>query len=336
VAVGRRRLGLDLGRRAVELAGTILAVVALALLRSSRRRVGLVLMYHRVSDPRGKPEYQLVPTLAPAIFERQLGHLRRWYRVVPASEIRMAVNGRRRWERFPVALTFDDDLPTHHQVAMPLLGEVGLSGTFFLNGWTPHRPRTFWWELLQEAWDRHRLHGVSSPPEVSSLRSVQGVQLDIHGTARLIERLPPACRRELTDVLTVHLASRESPRLAAGDMRAIAEAGHEIGFHTARHDRLVDLADGDLRDALLSGRAELERLVGQRIDLLAYPHGVADNRVANAAQASGYAVAFTNRSEAVTPSTNPWLVGRVDPPISSSSRLALRLIRTLTRRGTVA
>ena len=87
-------------------------------------------------------------------FERQLRHLRRRYRVVPASCLAEAAAARTRGRRVPVAITFDDDLPSHLSHAAPALRRARLSATFFLSGAGLNGPFSFWWQLLQRAWDR--------------------------------------------------------------------------------------------------------------------------------------------------------------------------------------
>lgn len=75
-------------------------------------------------------------------------------------------------------------------------------------------------------------------------------------------------------------------------VEALVEAGWEIGSHTLTHPRLPSLSDEALRQELLDAR----RLVADRLghcDLLAYPFGDWDRRVAAAAEAAGYSFAFS-------------------------------------------
>ena len=70
-----------------------------------------------------------------------------------AADILGAIRSRRRGERFPVAITFDDDLPEHVHEALPALRAAGVKATFFLNGASLDAPHAFWWEDLQRAVD---------------------------------------------------------------------------------------------------------------------------------------------------------------------------------------
>lgn len=72
----------------------------------------------------------------------------------------------------------------------------------------------------------------------------------------------------------------------------LVEAGWEIGSHGLSHARLTGLGEEELRQELLDSRRLIAERLG-RCDLLAYPFGAWDDRVAAAAADAGYAFAFT-------------------------------------------
>lgn len=72
----------------------------------------------------------------------------------------------------------------------------------------------------------------------------------------------------------------------------LVDRGWEVGSHTVTHPLLTQLTGERLRSELDDSRAEIERRLGACTSL-AYPYGLADERVADAARASGYAVACT-------------------------------------------
>ena len=78
-------------------------------------------------------------------------HIGRNYRVVRARELHDAITSRRRGEPFPLAITFDDDLSSHRNLAMPVLQQLGLTATFFLCGASLDGRSAFWWERLSRA-----------------------------------------------------------------------------------------------------------------------------------------------------------------------------------------
>lgn len=297
--------------------------------RFSSSRAGVVLVYHRVGGAvSGDEDVEILPAVAQAVFERQLRDLRRRYHVVPAAEILQAARTRKRGQRFPVAITFDDDVAEHVSAALPALQDVGLTATFFLTGASLDERHTFWWEDLQRAIDG-RLVTPDQVPHVdisAALERSPRATLELAGD---IVRLAPEERREVALALraAVGLALQESG-LRTRDVRVLAEAGCTVGFHTFRHEVLPALPDAQLEGALREGREALEVAAGRPVDLIAYPHGKADDRVAAAAQSAGFASGFTTARGPVNADTDALRIPRTVADLSASS-LALRLARAL-------
>ena len=109
-------------------------------------------------------------------------------------------------------------------------------------------------------------------------------------------------------------------------MRSLVAAGNAIGFHTLDHDVLPSLPDSELSRVLRPGEELLSAVPGRQLDLVAYPHGKADGRVAAAARKAGFARGFTTARGVVTPETDPLLIPRTVADLSPSA-LALRLAR---------
>jgi peptidoglycan/xylan/chitin deacetylase (PgdA/CDA1 family) len=283
--------------------------------RLSARRAGLVLVYHGLAERGGDPARELVPPHPVSLFEAQLRHLRSRYRVVRAEELPTAVAARRRGRRFPVAITFDDDLVSHLELATPVLDGLGAPATFFLTGATLHRPFSFWWQRLQRSIDL----GLDVPVESEGIREI----------ADRLEAMSVAEREAVVAQLD---NGGCEPGLRAAQVRALVEAGFAVGFHTLRHERLSDLDDDALAHALGDGRAELEAAAGRRLDTIAYPHGKADERVAQAAEAAGFRLGFTGRYEPVVAATHPLLLGRIEPSFGAVEDFALQLVGALRRQ----
>jgi peptidoglycan/xylan/chitin deacetylase (PgdA/CDA1 family) len=72
----------------------------------------------------------------------------------------------------------------------------------------------------------------------------------------------------------------------------LRDAGWEIGSHTVTHPRLPDLTDADLGRELELSREVIRERFG-RCDTVAYPYGLADERVAAAAMKAGYLAGCT-------------------------------------------
>lgn len=313
----------------VRAIGVPVAALLERLLRATRLRAGVALVYHALDERTGDPAKELVPAHGVGLYETQLRHLERRYQVVSAAKLPEAVSARRRGERFPVAITFDDDLASHVRFALPVLTRLGVPATFFVSGASLSGPFTFWWERLQRAFDR----GGREAPEIANALAAVGVERtarpSIHELGRRVEALEPRERDVFAAALEEAIGDPDDAGMRAADVRALVEGGLEIGFHTRWHDPLPGLADDALSEALREGRSELEELAGRRLATVAYPHGQADARVAAAARDASFELGYTYTQEAVRPDSDAFLLGRINPSLRSSGHLALQVVRAL-------
>jgi peptidoglycan/xylan/chitin deacetylase (PgdA/CDA1 family) len=106
-------------------------------------------------------------------------------------------------------------------------------------------------------------------------------------------------------------------------VRALHEAGMELGSHTLSHRDLRGLGDEELERELRESKLAIEGLTGEPCRLLAYPYGLHDERVARAAGEAGYELAFGWLPGPWRPLEAPRLPA---PPRHGSRRLALKLL----------
>jgi peptidoglycan/xylan/chitin deacetylase (PgdA/CDA1 family) len=311
-------------RPLVRTAGEPFAAVAERALRATGLRAGVAVAYHSLAERTGDPATELVPPHAVSLYAAQLRHLADRYAVVPAAALPDAVRTRRRGERFPVAITFDDDLASHAAAALPVLTRLELTATFFVSGASLEAPFSFWWERLQRA------VGAGAPvaDPSGSVAVVEPTSIRVIG--RAVEALPAQERERWAEELAV-AAGPDPPDagMRAAEVGALAEAGMTIGFHTERHHPLTTLDDEELAAALARGRPRLEELVGAPVDVVGYPHGRADARVADAARNAGFRVGYTTAERAVTPGDDLLLLGRINPSYRSVGHFALQLVLAL-------
>jgi peptidoglycan/xylan/chitin deacetylase (PgdA/CDA1 family) len=291
-----------------------------------------VLVYHRVGGKTsGDPSREILPAVSTAAFARQLRHFRRHYRVVHAGDLLDAVRARRRGERFPASITFDDDLATHVREALPALRQAGVTATFFLGGVSFEGTQTFWWQDLQRAVDERLVTGDGVPrvSEADLDAALAREPKAIFRVAATIERLAPPERMEVEAALRAAVGERaaEDP-LTADDVLTLVQGGCDVGFHTLRHEALPLLDNDALEQALQDGRDLLEELAGGPVEALSYPYGKADDRVAAAARAAGFTLGFVTGARPVTADSDPLLVPRL-PPAPSPGKTALRVARAV-------
>ncbi len=302
-------------RKVVEALGVELlnkpALRRMAIQAARARRRNLILVYHRIDESRDEMP-RILPTLPAKVFRGQIDALRTVGNIVSLREL-LEPNDEG-LVRF--AVTFDDDDWRHHRFALPILQSHGVEATFFLSGRALHGLGPYWWEVLEAAIDHHGLARVS---RVLDMPANSAAEL-----AAAYETAPAPDRLRDLDV-----PGREYPGLEVRDIRNLAEAGMEIGFHTLHHPVLVDLPAVQIDHALLTGQQDLSRVAGRPIELFAYPHGRANRMVADRVKRAGYLAAFTGSGRAVSPRTNKYLLSRWEPPFLEGdaflASVALRL-----------
>jgi peptidoglycan/xylan/chitin deacetylase (PgdA/CDA1 family) len=293
------------------------AVRALARLRGH----GLVLIYHRVGPPL-PTGCEIIPSVPVHVFRAQLQALGEVVHLVTLDAV-LARDQRRPAEaearRPAVAVTFDDDLPSHTEQALPLLREFGVPATFFLSGRALHHRGAYWFQHLEALLIAH---GEAHVAELLGLPGAEAMRLLL-----ACERKPDL-RQRATDL---GAALPPPPILERGAIAALAAAGMTIGFHTVDHQIVPDLDDDALRDALSRGRQDLAAIAGAPLRYFAYPHGKADRRSAAAVRRAGFDAAFTGAPRPLAYGNDRHCLGRWEPGAVGVDDLLVKLAVRLHR-----
>ncbi len=96
--------------------------------------------------------------------------------------------------------------------------------------------------------------------------------------------------------------------LDSAGVRALTDAGMEIGCHGMRHRPWRGVPEDELREELVGARAVLEEIVEAPIRKAACPFGSYDRRVLRALRRHGYAHVYTSDRGAASPEA--WLQAR--------------------------
>jgi peptidoglycan/xylan/chitin deacetylase (PgdA/CDA1 family) len=131
-------------------------------------------------------------------------------------------------------------------------------------------------------------------------RGLVGLTFD-DGYADFLEAALPALRRHACTATVFVLPGRAGgsnewdplgprrPLLTESGIRAVAEAGMEIGSHGLVHRDLTRTTDEELLLETQRSRRLIGRLTGRPPEGFCYPYGVLDQRVADAVRQAGYA-----------------------------------------------
>ena len=296
------------------------AVRALARFRRHR----LVLVYHRLG-PSAPSGCEIVPSVPVDLFRAQLQALGELYDLVTLDDIlfedRSQGEAVSRRGRAAIAVTFDDDLPSHAEHALPVLRELGVPAAFFLSGRALHGLGPYWFQQLEALLVAHGERRAAALLHLSGRRAGEMV-LACVANAHL--------RRRVRDLS----AGLPAPRILERDaITALSTGGMTIGFHTVEHDVLPELRGNDLDHAVSRGREDLAIAAGAGVHYFAYPYGKADTRAAAAVCRAGFKAAFTGSPQPVRDGVDRHRLGRWEPGPLDIDELLVNVAVRLHRLG---
>ncbi len=290
--------------RALAATGATRAIEAL---REAGGRTAVVLTYHRIAEPgASNPYYDPVVSATPEGFRAQMEMVRRRFRVVGPEDLLAADDGR---DRRPLAVvTFDDGYRDNHDVALPILQELGVPATFFIPTGFLERPRLPWWDHVAYVIKRTRRGEFAverTPDDPAPIAVAPGADREA-ALMTLIRAVldgrvpdPGWFLRRLEDAAEVEV---DSPRMGRElfasweHLTRIADRGCAIGSHAHDHVPLGTLDDRALRRELALSRTILEAALKRPVRTVAYPYGwpgAVDERAYRLAAAAGYRAGFT-------------------------------------------
>ncbi len=275
------------------------AVRSLACARGHR----LVLVYHRLGPP-VPDRCEVVPSIPVDLFRAHLQALGDVANLVSLDTILGTGPplGSNDGSRPAVAVTFDDDLPSHAAEALPVLRALSVPATFFLSGRVLHGAGPYWFQQFEAVLVAH-----------GEARTAALLGLSRAGSG---DDLVLRCEQDSTIRAAIADLATGLPNRAILDMNgltALAGAGMTIGFHTVDHGILPHMDDRALERALARGRHELGVIAGTPLRHFAYPYGKADERAAAAVRRAGYEAAFTGRPEPLRRGADQYRLGRWEP-----------------------
>ena len=97
----------------------------------------------------------------------------------------------------------------------------------------------------------------------------------------------------------------------ASEVKALIEAGWELGAQPAGEGEITAASDEDLDQAIGGARRRLQREFGRRVEFLSYPGGRFDERVGSAADRAGFLGALTLEEGLASPEDPPYELDRI-------------------------
>lgn len=292
-----------------------------------------ILVYHRVHR---RPDPLFPGEVDAERFERQMQWIGRIFNVLPLDDAlkRLSANA---LPTLPACITFDDGYADNLEVAVPILQRQGLTATFFISAGFVDGGR-MWNDTIiesvratnQEALDLTQLGlGVFPMATLANRRTA------IRALVSDQKYRPPAERAD--GCAAIADAAKVTPptdlMLRSDQILQLHRAGMGIGAHTMTHPILASLPLDEARREISDSRDVLERIVGERIALFAYPNGKpgADYGAQHVemVRALGFDAALSTAWGVATKTTDLYQLPRFTPWDRSPVRFVLRLAQNL-------
>jgi peptidoglycan/xylan/chitin deacetylase (PgdA/CDA1 family) len=237
-----------------------------------------------------------------------------------------------------LAITFDDGYTDNHDVAFPILRRLGLPATFFITTGFVGRG-CMWNDRVIEAFRRTALRRVdlSGLLEVGpfALEHAADRRVAIESVIRRVKYLKPQPRLELVRLIGERLEvdAPSGLMMTEDEVRALRKAGMQIGAHTVSHPILAMLDAGQKRREITESKRVLETILGEPVDLFAYPNGKPgedyDAECVRMVREAGFTAALTTARGAANRQTDPFQIPRFTPWDRTQLRFGLRMLTTL-------
>ena len=231
------------------------------------------LIFHRVLP---EPDPLFPDEMHARRFDELCGWLKSWFTVLPLDQAVARLNTGTLPAR-AACITFDDGYADNYHVAMPILQRHGLTATFFIATGFLNGGR-MWNDAIIES----VRHGEAPILDLSSLGLGRHAAASIDEKKAMIASLIGQIKyRTFEERITVteqlaRLAGVQLPQdlmMTSQEVKAMRQAGMQIGAHTVSHPILAQLTHEQARQEISGSKNFLEQLLGERVGLFAYPNG---------------------------------------------------------------
>jgi peptidoglycan/xylan/chitin deacetylase (PgdA/CDA1 family) len=300
-------------------------------------RKGLILLYHRVAQPRRDPQLLAV---APDRFEAHLAMLLRRTNIIQLSEMVDRAAAGKPLPRRAVAITFDDGYTDNVRVAEPILAAAKIPATLFVATGYVETGRPYWWDTIDTAIlgsslpsrlelpfpTGPRNWSITDEPIIHDTWNVLSGGAPGSRRAAYVEIMPavkpldPSARERVLDVLRRacgdDLAGEPDARpMTPQDVAEVDRRGLiEVGAHTVEHPQLSRLDSAHQDEEIANSARTVSQWTGHAPALFAYPYGSNadyDADSVNAVKRAGFHAACSNFQGLVNATTSAFELPRM-------------------------
>ncbi|MBT9505807.1 polysaccharide deacetylase family protein [Rhodoferax sp.] len=232
-----------------------------------------VLIFHRVLP---EPDKLFPDEMHARRFDALCGWLASWFNVLPLDQAVAHLQTGTLPAR-AACITFDDGYADNYHVAMPILKRHGLTATFFIATGFLDGGR-MWNDTIVESVRACQREMLDLSPLDLGQHELDTIDARRATIASLIDQIKYRSVEERISATEqiARLAAVQLPcdlMMTSNEVKAMRQAGMQIGAHTMSHPILARLTEEQARMEIRGSKAFLEQLLGERIGLFAYPNG---------------------------------------------------------------
>lgn len=306
----------------------------------------IVILYHRVIENNGIEGSMSEMVVSPQMFDSQMKYLASHYHIININDYLSSSKALSfRFFKPRLLITFDDGWRDNYDNAYPVLKRYGLPALIFLTTGYIGTGKVFWPEriarvleyILREAKDNNAVETAEAVIN-KRLREFQDSDdgLSLKSSANnpekmiksVIEQLKKYSEKEIELIINELEAPVYENRLNTVKERMIlnwqevqemGRYGISFGAHTRNHTILDQVKDiNELEDELAGSKRDIEKIINNKIETLAYPNGNYSPIVISLAEKIGYKIGFTTEFGVNTKRTHKLKIKRIRIDTGSS------------------
>lgn len=283
----------------------------------------LILGYHRISQTSGDVGDIYEVNVSPENFAEHLEVLSKFTHPVSLSKLVQHLQAGSLPPK-SVAVTFDDGYTDNLYIARPLLEKYEIPATIFIC--TGYAGKEFWWDeldrlIISSTADLGVLHlqvGESrfqqdQPATSPDTESAEKMSLRRQFRDELYHFLLKLDVEDQSQAMQVirnwsglwpHESFAHRAMNHAELLQLAVDGLVELGSHTRNHPMLPHLSYERQKDEIVSGKRDLEELLGRQVAGFAYPNGRATADAKHIVCEAGFAYACTSLHDVVRPGSD--------------------------------
>lgn len=297
----------------------------------SARRL-LILYYHRVHNQYDPMRNEDVDA---ANFDWQMQLLSENFTVLPLSEAiaRLYTND---LPPATIAVTFDDGYADNVDVALPILKRWNIPATFFLTTGYFGDGR-MWNDTIIEAVRLANSPSLNLSQLALGEYPITTMEQRCKAADAIIKKLKHLPRQErdvqVGNVLdNLQIEVKERPMMTKEQVKQLCDSNMEIGGHTVNHPILSRVAFDEACDEIVTGKNNLEKIIGREVRLFAYPNGVPhrdyERQHVDFLSKAGFDAAVSTAWGAASYDGDKYQLPRIAPWDKTPLRFYARLVRS--------